>query len=162
MENVGQDSKKDMKGNQKGFTLIELLIVVAVIGIIAAIAIPNLLNAIDRGKQKRTMADLRNMGTAIEEYSVDNNFFPIASSLAALSDQVTPSYIGALPTADGWGNAFEVDSVAGLYTVASCGKGVTGGCTSACAGSCGKAGNFSDDIIFSNGQFVQWPEGKQN
>ena len=65
-----------MRRNQKGFTLIELLIVVAIIGIIAAIAIPNLLNAIDRGKQKRTMADLRSMGTAIEEYSIDNNFYP--------------------------------------------------------------------------------------
>ena len=73
-----------MKQNAKGFTLIELLIVVAIIGIIAAIAIPNLLNAIDRGKQKRTMADLRSMGTAIEEYSIDNNFYPDVSSISGL------------------------------------------------------------------------------
>ncbi len=151
-----------MKDEQKGFTLIELLIVVAIIGIIAAIAIPNLLNAIDRGKQKRTMADLRSMATSIEEYSVDNGSYPVAATLTALLDQVTPSYVRALPADDGWGNAFEVDSVAGLYTVASCGRGANGGCTSACAGSCGKTGNFSDDIILSNGAFVQWPEGKQN
>ena len=73
-----------MNRNAKGFTLIELLIVVAIIGIIAAIAIPNLLNAIDRGKQKRTMADLRSMGTAIEEYSIDNNFYPVATTVALL------------------------------------------------------------------------------
>ena len=152
-----------MRKNAKGFTLIELLIVVAIIGIIAAIAIPNLLNAIDRGKQKRTMADLRSMGTAIEEYSIDNNFYPSAASLSALSDQVTPSYIRALPTGDGWGNAFEVDSASGLYTLASCGKGATGACTSVCTvTACGKTGTFADDIIFSNGSFVQWPEGKQN
>ncbi len=150
-----------MKRNAKGFTLIELLIVVAIIGIIAAIAIPNLLNAIDRGKQKRSMADLRSMGTAIEEYSIDNNFYPVAGSTAALSDQVTPSDIRALPAGDGWGNAFEVDSIATLYTLASCGKGATGGCASACTGSCGKTQLFADDIIFSAGSFVQWPEGKQ-
>ena len=59
--------------NSKGFTLIELLIVVAIIGIIAAIAIPNLLNAIDRGKQKRTMADMRSIGTSVESYAIDSN-----------------------------------------------------------------------------------------
>ena len=152
-----------MKRNAKGFTLIELLIVVAIIGIIAAIAIPNLLNAIDRGKQKRTMADLRSMGTAIEEYSIDNNFYPIAATLAALSDQVTPSYIRALPAGDGWGQDFEVDSVKTLYTLASCGKGSVGVCASACAAAgCGKTQLFADDIIFSVGSFVQWPEGKQD
>jgi type II secretion system protein G len=151
-----------MRKNAKGFTLIELLIVVAIIGIIAAIAIPNLLNAIDRGKQKRTMADLRSMGTAIEEYSIDNNFYPSANSVATLETEVSPSYIRALPGNDGWGNAFSVDSLPTLYTLASCGKGATGGCTPACQTGCGKTQLFADDIIFSAGSFVQWPEGKQD
>ncbi len=60
----------------RGFTLIELLIVVAIIGIIAAIAIPNLLNAINRGRQKRSMADMRTIGTSIEAYAVDMAFYP--------------------------------------------------------------------------------------
>ncbi len=67
------------KRNNKGFTLIELLIVVAIIGIIVAIAIPNLLNAIQRAKQKRTMGDMRTAGTAAEAYAVDFNHYPAAA-----------------------------------------------------------------------------------
>ena len=154
-----------MKSNAKGFTLIELLIVVAIIGIIAAIAIPNLLNAIDRGKQKRTMADLRSMGTAIEEYSIDNNFYPAATSVATLEDEVSPSYMRKLPERDGWGLAFHVASTSGDYTLASCGKGESAACTpsvTAGGGDGGKTNLFTDDIVFSNGSFVQWPEGKQD
>src|ERR1017187_7289029 len=66
------------KRNHKGFTLIELLIVVAIIGIIVAIAIPNLLNAIQRAKQKRTMGDMRSAGTAADAYAVDFNHYPAA------------------------------------------------------------------------------------
>jgi len=155
---------KRMRRNDKGFTLIELLIVVAIIGIIAAIAIPNLLNAIDRGKQKRTMADLRSMGTAIEEYSIDNNFYPVATDVAELETSVTPSYIRKLPERDGWGTDFAVQSDPTEYTVGSCGKGATtcDGGSLTLNGTGGKTTQFGDDIIFSNGSFVQWPEGKQD
>jgi len=58
---------------QKGFTLIELLIVVAIIAILAAIAIPNFLAAQTRSKVSRTMSDIRSVATAMESYFVDNN-----------------------------------------------------------------------------------------
>ena len=149
--------------SRSAFSLIELVIVVVIIGIIAAIAIPNLLNAIDRGKQKRTMADLRSMGTAIEEYSIDNNFYPAATDVSELESTVTPSYIRKLPERDGWGMDIAVDSTSTEYTLGSCGKGASScdGSTLALSGSGGKTTSFTDHIIFSNGSFVQWPEGKQ-
>ena len=58
------------------FTLIELLIVVAIIAILAAIAVPNFLEAQVRSKVSRVSADLRTLATAIESYVVDNNHYP--------------------------------------------------------------------------------------
>lgn len=58
---------------KKGFTLIELLIVVAIIGILAAIAVPNFLNAQVKAKIARSLADLRSIRTALGMYEVDHN-----------------------------------------------------------------------------------------
>ena len=146
--------------NQKGFTLIELLIVVAIIGILAAIAIPNLLTAMQRSKQKRTMADIRSVGTACEEYSIDNNFYPVQVSQAAvsgISSTLEPTYIKVTPTKDGWNwNIQYGTAAAGAgYTVRSLGKdGSKNGVS-------GQTTDFNCDIIFQAGQFVAYPSGIQ-
>lgn len=151
-----------MLRKDRGFTLIELLIVVAIIGIIAAIAIPNLLNAIDRGRQKRTMADMRSVGTAVESYAVDNNFYPVQASEAVISGNlethIEPIYIKSAPDQDGWGNdlQYETDATGGDYTVRSFGKSGDDSCTAGTATTL-----FTDDICFSSGSFTQWPEGRQ-
>lgn len=77
-----------------GFTLIELLIVVAIIAILAAIAVPNFLEAQTRAKVSRAKADMRAMATATETYHIDYSKYMIDSSTRT----DTPGY-----SHDAWG-----------------------------------------------------------
>ncbi|MCC5876525.1 MAG: prepilin-type N-terminal cleavage/methylation domain-containing protein [Candidatus Sumerlaeia bacterium] len=72
-------NRKSQPGNQ-GFTLIELLIVVAIIAILAAIAVPNFLEAQTRSKVSRAAADMRTIDTAMQSYLVDHNRQPLVQT----------------------------------------------------------------------------------
>ena len=145
--------------NKKGFTLIELLIVIAIIGIIAAIAIPNLLTALQKGKQKATMGDIKSIGTAIESYITDCYIAP--PDLTVLE----PFWMKTIPASDGWGAAWHFVRGGGndmdVYSIASGGRDRS-------AVAWGQSGvylvtsyaAFDHDIIFSNGQYAYYPRVK--
>lgn len=158
---------------ERGFTILEVLIVVAIIGIIAAIAIANYLNAAQRARQKRTMADIRSIGVAWESRAVDTKAYNAAGftmpasalTYADLTTLLSPTYMRNIPSADGWGHAlqFATDQPIGTrnaaeYAIRSPGRdGVFTGNTY----TAGPTTAFDCDIVYSVGSFIVWPEGTQ-
>ena len=143
---------------QGGFTLIELLIVVAVIGIIAAVAIPNLISAVNRSRQSRTVADVRLISEGLELYQNDHSSYPVVDNgtAADLSDHLA-IYIRSFNTVDGWGVPIEYDADGLAYTVVSYGRDGS----LDLPWSFGPTSDFDADIVFATGTFIQWPEGPQ-
>ena len=139
--------------------VIALVLLVPFVGILAAIAIPNFLTAMQRSRQKRTMADMRSIATAVESYAADNNAYPRGASLDDVRPQVVPKYIAKLPALDGWSHAFHYEPIEQGYVIIS--PGADGILDAVPEYTPRKTTNFDCDIIFANGTFVAYPEGVQ-
>jgi type II secretory pathway pseudopilin PulG len=129
-----------------------LFVATIIVGIIAAIAVPNLLNAVQRGKQKRTMADMRSLGNVMDTYEIDNKQYPLDV------DELKPKYLKNPPMLDGWGNPWVTTFGPREYTIVSLGKN---GIPDGAAFYGGTTSTFNDDIVYSSGKFIQYPDGKQ-
>ena len=162
---------------EKGFTLIELLIVVAIIGLLAAMLIPNLLDAMQKAKQKKTMADERLLGGSMMGWLTDQVgaaaagaqltqldlavYSPITA--ANLYNKLVPTYIQDIPTYDGWKRPYDLylDVVPpidlNVMAIRSAGQGGVVAGNTYVAGAFEPTA-FEEDVVWADGFFVRWPQ----
>ncbi len=101
-----------MLKKERGFTLIELLIVVAIIGILAALLIPNAITAIQKAKLTSTMKEIKVISTAIADYVTDNGSAPAQDGTydnsSVFYTALSSFYVKVIPLTDQWGNSYYV------------------------------------------------------
>lgn len=165
-----------IRNRQKGFTLIELLIVVAIIGIIAALLIPNFLDALQKAKQKRTVADVRNTGTAMFSWLTDQvgaaaagatNSVVMGSyssiSTTTIGTILAPQYMQEVPGVDGWKNGYEYYLNTGnplaqqVMAIRSLGRDKKEDAKTYTVTSFDPTA-YDSDIVWADGFFVRWPQ----
>ena len=158
-------TKAELESGRKAITRnIRLGIAAAIVVIVGVVfAVPNILKAAARSKEKRTMADMRTIATALEARATDTNEYPDSRSIEQLALLLQPTYIKTTPQTDGWGTNFIYNSWESQYyafTSAGADKKFEKFDPRAKVNAKDSATkNFDCDIVYSNGTFIRYPEG---
>jgi type II secretory pathway pseudopilin PulG len=133
--------------------------VVVVAGLVAGVALPNLQDAIQRARQKRTVRDIERVSLAVNSYATDHGGrYPEAASiedLARMLAKIDPD----MPKKDGWGNSLRYRRTPSAFWVASAGRDGKWQKDDPSYYTERATSSFDDDIVCKNGVFVQAPRG---
>ena len=169
----------------RGFTLIELLLVVVIIGIVVTIIIPNLMDSLQKAKQRRTVNDVRAVGSAWFSWVTDQLSASAAGSSAQDFDlDVLPqpishtdlfemlrrggmNYIAHIPSKDGWGGDYEYrwagnPAATPTFGLRSTGRDrQEGPTTNPYTLGPFPTTHYDEDIVWVDGNFIRFPSGVQ-
>jgi len=154
-------------GRFPGLVMAVLLVgALNIAGIISAFAVPNMMSAMERARQRKAVQEILVIANAAENYYMENDSYPPAASLDELFSMLVPKYVRSLPREDAWRHAYRYQAwpqrAASDYAIGSAGRDGNWQRESLDAYPAAVTESFDCDLVYKNGFFVQHPEGMQS